>query len=135
MEPIVSPWFIYFLSLVDSIICLLVTTAILSAIALLIYYIGFGMTAGSYSQNERERWVNGWKGKAKLLWILIVVCVPLSVFIPSKNTLIAMYVADNITPNNVEKALEVGKDFKEEIKKDIFELIEAIQKDENKSNE
>jgi len=37
--------------------------------------------------------------------------------------------------NNVEKALEVGKDFKEEIKKDIFELIEAIQKDENKSNE
>jgi len=39
-----------------------------------------------------------------------------------------MYVADNITSNNVGKALEVGKEFKDEIKKDILDLIEGVNK-------
>jgi hypothetical protein len=39
-----------------------------------------------------------------------------------------MYVAHHITPNNVTTALEAGRDFKEEIKKDIIDLIEGINK-------
>ena len=133
MEPIVSPWFIYLLLLVNNVICLCVLATILAFVALLIYYIGWGM-ATDYG-DDRESWVAGWGKKVKMSWIIMIVGFILATFIPTKDTIIAMYVADNITPNNVEKALEVGKDFKDEIKKDIFELIEAIQKGESESGD
>ena len=135
MEPIVSPWFIYLLSLVNTLIVIYAVTATCCFAALLVYYITLACMQGEYDKSERERWLIGWKKAKRYVWILFVISLVSSMLIPSKNTIIAMYVADNITPNNVEKALDVGKDFKEEIKKDIFELIEAIQKDETKSNE
>jgi len=135
MEPIVSPWFIYLLSLVNTLIVIYAVTATCCFAALLVYYIALACMQGEYDKSERERWLIGWKKAKRYVWILFVISLVSSMLIPSKNTIIAMYVADNITPNNVEKALDVGKDFKEEIKKDIFELIEAIQKDETKSNE
>ena len=130
MEPIISPWFIYLLGMVDTLITLLGVVAFQGVAALLVYYIVLACMQSEYYESERKSWLAGWKRKVKLCWIVLMVSLPLALLIPSKNTIIAMYVADNITPNNVEKALEVGKDFKDEIKKDIIDLIEGINKAE-----
>ena len=133
MEPIISPWFIYFLGVVSGIRELAIGVAIVGGMASL----GFvGAYIGNLVEKGKDyKWTKWCARYAKRIIPIFAFFIAILIFMPSKNTLIAMYVADNITPNNVEKALEVGKDFKEEIKKDIFELIEAIQKDENKSNE
>ena len=131
MEPIVSPWFIYFLGIIDGIKEGFVGMAIIAGVALIM--IGFAWLVFD-NDFEDETYVK-MKKWAKRLIIYLCIFLLLGVVTPSKNTVIAMYVADNITPNNVEKALDVGKDFKEEIKKDIFELIEAIQKGDNETGE
>ena len=129
MEPIVNPWFIYWLGVIEGLKTLNIVILALVNIGLffvIIFYI--------FDELTPDDW------KTFKLWLrlsigILILTILVAVFVPSRNTLIAMYIADNITSDNVEKALKVGKDFKEEIKKDIFELIEAIQKDENKSNE
>ena len=44
-----------------------------------------------------------------------------------------MIVAKNVTYQNVEKAIEAGKDVKDELKKDMLDIIEAIKGDEEKT--
>ena len=128
MEPIISPWFIYLLSLANACIVILTVFALCSFTALLVYYIRLACMQSEYDESDRKKWLVGWKKVKGKVWVLFVVTLTLSVFIPSKNTIIAMYVADNITSNNVGKALEVGKEFKDEIKKDILDLIEGVNK-------
>ena len=65
-------------------------------------------------------------------WFLPFLII-LSIFLPTRNTLIAMIVAQNITSNNVSKALQVGKDFKGELKKDVIDIINSIQSDKSKN--
>ena len=133
MEPIISPWFIYFLGVVESLGVVLAVLLFVLAIGAIVFAIFYVVNRVNYDEDDKDV-IKSKKALKICLYPLIIVSL-IGVFLPSKSTLIAMYVADNITPNNVEKALEVGENFKEEIKKDIFELIEAIQKDENKSNE
>ena len=129
MEPIVSPWFIYFLGMVDSIKECFAGIAITAVVVLVSVGFAWLISDGDFEDKtyvKMKKW-------AKRLIACLCVFLLLGIITPSKNTVIAMYVADNITPNNVEKALEVGVDFKNEIKKDIIELIEGIQKEEKKS--
>jgi hypothetical protein len=59
--------------------------------------------------------------------LLCIVSIPFVVFVPTKETVIGMIVAQNITPHNVERAVKAGKDVKDELKKDVLEIIKAIQ--------
>ena len=45
----------------------------------------------------------------KLLIVLSIICPLLVIFIPSKETIIAMYVANMVTPDNLNIANEVFK--------------------------
>ena len=125
MEPIISPWFIYLLGIIDATKAVFWTFGILGMIALMVLLV-IHIVEKAMDEMSDE----GKKGiltglRASLVMSLLL--LP-AIFVPSKNTIIAMYVADNITPNNVEKALEVGQDFKNEIKKDIIDLIDGINK-------
>jgi hypothetical protein len=54
----------------------------------------------------------------------------LTTLLPSKNTLIAMLVADKFTYDVAEKVIDTGKDIKDEIKADIIEIFNNIESEE-----
>lgn len=134
MNPIISPWFIYLLSFVDQLKVLLGITSIVSGVALMAYIIGLAAAADwerSFSGSEALKyWKDGWKPYKRKLTILFPLVLTLAVLIPDRSTIIQMYIADNITWDRIEKTVEIGKDVKDEIKRDIIDIIDSINKQE-----
>lgn len=95
MEPIISPWLIYALPLVDTLICILAVVAMLAITVLVIIYTDYGFYD---KRNSNE---------VKAIWAVLIISTLLGIFIPSKNTLIAMYIANHITPDNLSNAQEI----------------------------
>ena len=95
MEPIISPWLIYALSLVDPLIITLSVVAMLAMTILIIVYTDYAF----YYQRS--------SGIVKVTWAVFIISTLLAIFIPSKNTLIAMYVANHVTPDNLSNAQEI----------------------------
>lgn len=109
MEPIVNPWLIYFVSIIENLhsffeavtfiviatdIIIVVGTFIESDDAIAVFY------------NREEKKI---KPFIKLLIALSIICPLLVIFIPSKETIITMYIASVITPDNLNLANEVFK--------------------------
>ena len=92
MEPIVSPWIIYALPLVDTLIAVLSLVSMLAMASLIILYI-----------DDDFREVMGTK-IVKVVWVVFIISTLLAIFIPNKETLIAMYVANQVTPDNLSVA-------------------------------
>ena len=95
MEPIISPWIIYALPLVDTLIAVLSVVSMLAITSLIILYI-----------DDDFREVMGIK-IVKGVWVVFIISTLLAIFIPNKETLIAMYVANQVTPNNLNHAQEI----------------------------
>ena len=95
MEPIISPWLIYALSLVDPLIITLAVVTMLAITALITVYIDNGFY---YKRSSKG---------VKATWVVFIVSTLLAIFIPSKNTLIAMYIANQVTPANLSNAQEI----------------------------
>lgn len=95
MEPIISPWLIYALSLVDPLIITISVVAMLAMTALIIVY-----TDDDFSYKRSSKGV-------KALWVVFIISTLLAIFIPSKNTLIAMYITNQVTPENLNNAQEI----------------------------
>ena len=95
MEPIISPWIIYALPLVDTLIAVLSVVSMLAVASLIILYI-----------DDEFREVMGTK-IVKVVWVVFIISTILAIFIPNKETLIAMYVANQVTPDNLNHAQEI----------------------------
>lgn len=95
MEPIISPWLIYALPLVDTLICTLAVVAMLAITALVIIYTDY-----DFYDDRKSKTV-------KAIWAVLIISTLLAIFIPSKNTLIAMYIANQVTPDNLSNAQEL----------------------------
>lgn len=95
MEPIISPWVIYALPLVDTLIAVLSVVSMLAMTSLIILYI-----------DDEFRKDMGTK-IVKVVWIVFIISTLLAIFIPNKETLIAMYVANQVTPDNLSHAQEI----------------------------
>jgi len=132
MTPIISPWFIYLLSIVNLIKTFFILFAIIA---------GIGMAAGFFSWslcatgNDEYEELESSKKLAKISTPLFILFLTLAIFIPSRNTLIGIYVTKHITTNNIKKGLEIGRVAKEEIKKDVIDLINAITNKKEINNE
>ena len=68
-------------------------------------------------------------------FVSVVVLITLTLLAPSRNTIIQMYVASKVTPATINMVVEKGKDFKEEIKKDIIDIIISVEKCERGKDE
>lgn len=95
MEPIISPWIIYALPLVDTLIAVLSVVSMLALTSLIILYI-----------DDEFREVMGTK-TVKVVWLVFIISTLLAIFIPNKETLTAMYIANQVTPDNLSKAQEI----------------------------
>lgn len=51
--------------------------------------------------------INTCSNEVKVIWAVFIISTLLAIFIPSKNTLIAMYVANHVTPDNLSNAQEI----------------------------
>lgn len=95
MEPIISPWVIYALPLVNALIAVLSVVSMLAMTTLIILY-----------TDDDFREVMGTQ-VVKITWIVFIISGLLAIFIPNKETLIAMYVANQVTPDNLSHAQEI----------------------------
>ena len=108
MEPIISPWLVYFISISTSIKAVFATITIVSlAIAFFIILYNF------IEEDSMDRLYDSETKKLdssfKKLIAFIIFSSILAVFIPTKETIIAMYIANMITPDNLNLANEVFK--------------------------
>ena len=93
MDPIVSPWLIYLLGVVNPIMSLFLMVGIIS-----IFIYGFSFL---YKSLELEELMS--KGKKRLLLIVSIVFIFVAVLIPSRDTMIGMYVANNVTYDTIQQ--------------------------------
>lgn len=109
MEPIVNPWLIYFASIVEQL------RTFFNAITFIVMATDIIITMGAFIEsddaitvfyNRKEKKI---KPFIKLLIALSIICPLLIVFIPSKETIITMYIANMITPDNLNLANEIFK--------------------------
>jgi hypothetical protein len=119
-NPIISPYLIYLMS---------VSTGLRVAFGL-VGILGLIASVFAYVPNSIEEW-----GKTKTILkynIGFIICILLSILIPSETIIIKMIVAKNITPNNLSLIVKEGKELKENIKKDVLDIIMAIGEKSNK---
>ena len=109
MEPIVSPWLIYFVSIIENL------HSFFEAVTFIVIATDIIITMGAFIEsndtiavfyNRKEKKI---KPFIKLLIALTIICPLLVVFIPSKETIITMYIANMITPDNLNLANEIFK--------------------------
>jgi hypothetical protein len=108
MEPIISPWLVYFISISTSIKAIFAIITIVSlAIAFFIILYNF------IEEDSMDRLYDSETKKLdssfKKLIAFIIFSSILAAFIPTKETIIAMYIASVITPDNLNLANEVFK--------------------------
>lgn len=129
MEPIISPWFFYFLNCVNNIWGVSLVVAIASGLVAAITVI---IALCEFVDDEEYKNFSGYYEKyhKRLVNKAIFICVLgtlLTVFIPSKETMIEMAVAKNVTEKNVELA-------KDTVKNLIDYTIESVTKLSNKDS-
>lgn len=116
-EPIISPWLIYWvgrLNIIQSFCC--VMGCLLTAVAILLGIIKFADN-DYYSDSANKRF---WSSLKKLTCVALIVDA-LAMFVPTKDEVIAMYVARYITPANIKATGEFAD-------KAVDKLIEKIVK-------
>jgi hypothetical protein len=132
MEPILSPWLVYLIFKIDDIIGGFTFT---SAIALIFTTVAWIIMYGIWQEDTYSDREVIEKAKKKLFKITkIVISLSLGTlficdFIPDKKTIIALCVTQSLTQDRVEKIIDTSVDVKETIKKDIIDIIQAIEKE------
>lgn len=132
MEPIINPWLIYFASMAYNIgITGFVFTCIMtvSFLFLITFYIGSKIEEGESRETKILRAWSIRSGIAALIFLLV------TVFTPSRNTVIAMIAANAITPNAIEAAADAGKDVVDYLTESIEDLIDGVNEDETEEKE
>ena len=112
MEPIISPWFFYFINIEDSLNTLAVTIAIIAAFV----WVGLWFAASimfdkcrTLAENMENKNIKYCWKKGKLFMIIMIVTAIIGIVIPSKSTMVEMAVMQQVTPNNIEKGIEIVK--------------------------
>jgi hypothetical protein len=132
-DPIVSPWIIYLLGVIGNAVPIISAICIASAIGFALYLIfKIAGECCDYDSDKEEA-----KKIAKIIgfmrWVFLLSTLIL-LFFPSKNTIIGILIASKVTPTTISDAVRTGKDFKDEIKRDVIDLINAIEKKEKKES-
>jgi len=126
MEPLISPWLIYLLGIVNGVKSFFEFFAFLFGVLWVVTVAG--AAASTFSEDFKE-YCLAWRRAFLVASVAFLFTVIPAIFVPNRATLVGMIIAKNVTHDNVEKIVESGRLAKEEIKKDIIEIIEAIQKE------
>ncbi len=127
MEPIISPWFIYFAGIVDPLKMALGLVSCVGFIATIFYFVTDPRQGADSPQYKQELEADH-RVAVRCLRIVLVVTVTsftLQTIIPSKQTMIAMAVANMVTIDNIQSA----NDFvKSNVQDYVNMIVEAVNK-------
>jgi uncharacterized membrane protein len=126
MTPIISPWIIYFLGglpKITTIVEMFSVFSILAFVILLIVHLAF---------KDDEEVPEAFKSKTLIMTITIFAFVVnfLNITIPNRDTAIKMLIANEITYERLDVVKLETKEIYNVIKKDVFEMIQEINKEE-----
>jgi len=129
MEPIISPWAIYFADVLPAFDHIIFAIAIIAIISIVGVLIVWGIMEAENVVNEKI--LNTIKKIiCKTLVPITVICFILTAFIPSKKTIYTMLVVNQITPNNIEILGDSAKDVVDYITDEIKELTREEKTEE-----
>lgn len=115
MDPIVSPWLIYLISVINSVRIFAFILGLVFSIPLLIYFVSdfFNYINENilfpYQLDEYEEFKKRNSKQIKKYFILCLTFILVGLLIPSKETLITMLIANVITPDNINMSNELIK--------------------------
>lgn len=125
MKPIISPWLIYFLSVLDGINLVCGGIFILGLIgipaALFIIY----CMNDDYWGREKNAVQKAFSGMKPYI-IAYAIFVAVACFIPSKTTVYQMIVAKELTPNNISTITQATGDTAEDIADYVVDIINRV---------
>ena len=122
MKPIISPWIIYFAELADSINMAFLFVAFIAFIIMAFAFI-------PYMDDKKDETL---KQCLKKSFIWFCISVAIVVITPSKDTVYAMLVLDNVTSDNIQSIGKTGKDVVDYITDQIDKVVNKDDKEENK---
>lgn len=115
MDPVISPWLIYLISVINSIRIFAFILGLVFSIPLLIYFVFdfFNYINEDilfpYQLDEYEELKKRNSKQIKKYFILCLTFILVGLLIPSKETLITMLIANVITPDNINMSNELIK--------------------------
>lgn len=111
--PIISPWIFYLISVVEGVSCLFAVILAVTVIVVIINWISYLMFQVDYGDFDEEGCVKKRKNTmdiTKKCASIGLICLIVNVFVPSKETMYTMLVAQTVTYENVEVATDTIKE-------------------------
>lgn len=121
MEPIISPFFFYFINLVDNVWGVSIAAAIVSGVVVCVLLVCCACESESECDSFNNIYNERYKKVTRRSILICVISIVICLFVPSKETMIEMAIAKNVTSQNIELA-------KDSIKGVIDYTIESVEK-------
>jgi predicted PurR-regulated permease PerM len=119
MNPIISPLTIYLINLMEPLHAVFIGACIVFLVLGILNGIDYLDNKDS-STEKYQKQAQKALGRTRRMAVICVLCMLLAVFVPSKNTIIEMIVAQNITVNNINAG-------EEKVKEAIDYLVEKVK--------
>jgi len=121
-EAIISPWFFYWVDIISNVkgltIALMVCCTLASLISVCVYFENF----------FDNKVIKARALKCFCVFLpLALICTFIMVFTPSSDALYKMMIAKSVTPQALSSFIKDGKLVKDELKKDIIEVIKTVK--------
>ena len=127
-DPIISPWFIYWITRIDNIKCFLELFPLLFMIVVIL------ITMVKVFRGEFEAYGEGKENSRKYVKkvlkvgiITLPLAIMLNLFIPSTRVLATMYVADKLTVSNIQMVGETAEKVVDKAVEKVIKVIEATK--------
>ncbi len=131
MEPIISPWSIYFADVLPSLGNTSFTIGIIATVAFLAVLIFWGMASLEGGLDEKDA-KNFRRVAFKVCLPILLAGYLISILTPNKKTIYTMMIVNQITPHNIEILGDSAKDVVDYITDEIKELTKEEESEENK---
>ena len=131
MNPIISPWLIYFAELADSINMTFLFVALITFIIMAFAFITYmdNKKFIPYMDNKKDETL---KQCLKKSFIWFCISIAIVVITPSKDTVYTMVVLDNVTTDSIQAIGKTGKDVVDYITDQIDKIVNDKDEKENK---
>lgn len=130
MKPIISPWLIYLIDLVDKF--QVIINIALVVLGFTIICLGIAWLLFSMEYDKDDSIIVTCKKYLKKSIIWVVVSGLLFAVVPSKDTMYVMLTLDNITTDNIQAIGKTGKDVVDYITDQIDKIVNDKDEKENK---
>lgn len=130
MKPIISPWVIYLIDLVDKFQGIIRAALCVLGFAIVVLGIMWLLFSMDYDQDDSIIVTCKKYLKKSIIWF--VVSVLLFAVFTSKDTMYVMLTLDNVTTNNIQTIGKTGKDVVDYITDQIDKIVNDKDEKENK---